>query len=452
MAALHSEAVSERLALGASSAAELVQALGISQTTASRALRELERSQRVLRMGSTRGARYALRRRVASIGTQWPVYRIDEEGSPRELGTLNAIERDSYYMPAGPERIQGLFRGLPYYLRDARPAGFLGRPVPAAYPELGLPPRVVDWTDEHVLSYLTQREADTVGNLVAGAEALNRYLAAVDAPSVVPAAARVTQYPKLATAAMAGAPPGSSAHGEHPKFTACLADGDRRTRVIVKFSPPRSSPTGERWADLLTAEYLAHRVLEENGIAACRSQLLDFGDRVFLESDRFDRIGANGRRGVVSLFALDSARYGQLDSWTACAERLATDSLLSGEDAERIRFLDAFGTLIANTDRHFGNLTLFDQYEGRFELAPVYDMLPMLFAPQDGQVPARQFAPVPATAAWLSVWPRALALAEAYWDRIAQDPRVSAEFQQLSYQSLEILRAMPRRAAPVSAN
>jgi hypothetical protein len=222
--------------------------------------------------------------------------------------------------------------------------------------------------------------------------------------------------------------------------------------VIVKFSPPRSSPTGERWADLLTAEYLAHRVLEENGIAACRSQLLDFGDRVFLESDRFDRIGANGRRGVVSLFALDSARYGQLDSWTACAERLTTDSLLSAEDAERIRFLDAFGTLIANTDRHFGNLTLFDQYEGRFELAPVYDMLPMLFAPQDGQVPARQFAAVPATAAWLSVWPRALALAEAYWDRIAQDPRVSAEFQQLSYQSLEILRAMPRRAAPVSAN
>src|SRR5580692_9772136 len=114
MAALHSEAVAERLALGASSAAELVHALGISQTTASRALRELERSQRVLRMGSTRGARYALRRRVASIGTQWPVYRIDEEGSPRELGTLNAIERDSYYMPAGPERIQGLFRGLPY--------------------------------------------------------------------------------------------------------------------------------------------------------------------------------------------------------------------------------------------------------------------------------------------------------------------------------------------------
>lgn len=38
--------------------------------------------------------------------------------------------------------------------------------------------------------------------------------------------------------------------------------------------------------------------------------------------------------------------------------------------------------LIANTDRHFGNVTLFDRYEGPFELAPAYDLLPMLFAPQ----------------------------------------------------------------------
>ncbi len=41
--------------------------------------------------------------------------------------------------------------------------------------------------------------------------------------------------------------------------------------------------------------------------------------------------------------------------------------------------------LIGNTDRHFGNVTLFDRYEGPFELAPAYDMLPMLFAPQHQQ-------------------------------------------------------------------
>lgn len=444
MAASIAAAVADRLTRGASSAAELMQALGVSQTTVSRALRELERRHDVLRIGSTRGARYALHRRVAAIGSQWPIYRIDEDGTPLELGTLNAIYSDSYYATAGPARIAGLFHGLPYYLQDARPAGFLGRAIPAAYPELALPPRVVDWRDEHFLTYLTQRGADASGNLVVGMEALNRSLAGINSPPVVSVHDRVTKYPVLAINAMAGAPPGSSVHGEHPKFAACLADNERRTHVIVKFSPQRSTPTGQRWADLLTAEYLAHRVLEENGIAACRSRLLECDDRVFLECDRFDRIGADGRRGVVSLLALDAARYGRLDTWTACAERLAAESLLSNEDAERIRFLDAFGALIANTDRHFGNVTLFDHHQGKLELAPVYDMLPMLFAPQDGQLVARQFELVPARAGWLAVWAGARALAEIYWDRVAHEPRISADFRQLGTESLVALRAAVR--------
>ncbi len=445
-------AIAERLKRGASSAAELMQALGVSQSAVSRALRDLERRHDVLRIGTTRGARYALYRRVGSIGSQWPIYRIDEEGTPHELGTLNSIYRDGYYASAGPARIAGLFQGVPYYLQDARPAGFLGRAVPAAYPELALPPRVIDWTDEHFLTYLTQRGTDASGNLVLGAEALNRTLAAINSPPVVSVRERVTQYPALAMHAMAGAPPGSSVNGEHPKFTACLAEDVLRTHVIVKFSPQRSTPTGQRWADLLTAEYLAHRVLEEYGIAACRSRLLEYDDRVFLECDRFDRIGADGRRGVVSLFALDTARYGRLDSWTASAERLAAESLLSADDVERIRFLDAFGALIANTDRHFGNLSLFDHHQGMFELAPVYDMLPMLFAPQDGQLVARQFDSVPATAASLAVWVDACKLAEVYWDRIAQEPRIGADFHQLSARSFSVLRAMQRRPAPVAAH
>src|ERR1700692_4707128 len=202
--------VAERLALGANSAAELMQALGVSQTTVSKALRVLERSQRVLRMGSTRGARYALRRRVAAIGSQWPIYRIDEQGTAQGLGMLNAIQRDSYYVTAGPGRIPVLFQGLPYYLQDARPAGFLGRAIPAAYPEIALPPRVVDWTEEHFLTYLTQRGSDTGGNLVIGMEALNRSLAGINSPPLVSVHDRVTKYPALAVSAMAGAPPGSS--------------------------------------------------------------------------------------------------------------------------------------------------------------------------------------------------------------------------------------------------
>src|SRR5258708_20059971 len=120
-------AIAEHLKRGASSAAELMQALGVSQSAVSRALRDLERRHDVLRIGTTRGARYALYRRVGSIGSQWPIYRIDEEGTPHELGTLNSIYPDGYYATAAPPRIAGLFQGVPYYLQDARPAGFLGR-------------------------------------------------------------------------------------------------------------------------------------------------------------------------------------------------------------------------------------------------------------------------------------------------------------------------------------
>lgn len=452
MVAAHAIAVEDRLVLGPNSSAELMQSLGASQTTVSRALRELERRRRIVRMGTTRGARYALLRPIATIGSGWPIYLVDEEGTPHELGKLNAIHRNGYYTTAGPPRVQGLFEGIPYYLQDAWPAGFLGRAVPAAYPELELPPRVIDWTEEHFLIYLTRRSAETTGNLIVGIEALNRYLEAIHRPPVVSARNRATVYPDLATAAMAGKAPGSSAHGEHPKFTVCVADGERRSHMIVKFSPPQSTPTGQRWADLLTAEYMAHRVLEEHGIAACRSSLLDAGNRVFLECERFDRSGADGRRGVVSLLAVDTARYGNLDSWSASAERLLADALLGAKDAERVRFLDAFGALIGNTDRHFGNVTLYDRYDGPFELAPVYDMLPMLYAPENEQLVAREFEPPVARASWLSVWSDARALADTYWQRLAQEPRVGSDFRQLCAQSLAALRAMPLRGARLAAN
>ena len=447
------ESVAAALSTGSSAAADLARSLAISQPTVSRALRALIEAQRALRMGGpTHGARYALRRVVDEIGSVWPLYRIDNRGVPQELGPLYAIERDSYFSgaTAGHGHLKGTFEGLPYYLQDSRPGGFLGRAIPAAYPELGLPPRVVDWTDVHVLVYLTRRGVDSVGDLVLGTEALDRYLAQAQTPRMITIGERGVQYIALAEGAMAGAAPGSSAQGEHPKFTICVAEGERRTHMIVKFSPPRGTPIGQRWADLLIAEHIAHRVLQTGGIAACHSSIIDHGERIFLECERFDRFGLAGRRGAVSLFAVDTTRYGKLDNWSASAGRLAADRLLTAEDAERIRVLDAFGALTANTDRHFGNVTLFDRYAGPFELAPAYDMLPMLFAPQSDQIVQRVFAPTPPTAAWLAVWPRAVTLAETYWDALANEPTLSTDFRALCTKSRQALNQLPRFGAPKS--
>jgi DNA-binding transcriptional ArsR family regulator len=424
----------------------LAQALGVSGSTVQRAIRVLERDGLIARLGKTRGAQYARLRPVAALGSSWPVYRIDEAGRVHELGGLEAVERDGYYVTGGPARVQRFFEGIPYFLQDVRPGGFLGRAVPAAYPELGLPPRVVDWTDVHFLVYLTRRATDAPGALVVGTESMDRYLSGARLDLIVAENERAKEYPRFAAAAMAGAPPGSSTQGEHPKFTMWIGNRERRQAAIVKFSPPLSTATGRRWGDLLLAEHLAHGLLNENGIPACQSEILEYGDRVFLQCQRFDRVGVLGRRSVVSLHAVDTWRYGQLDSWTASAARLATDGLLSAEEAERIQLLDTFGALTANTDRHFGNITLFDDYEGALRLAPVYDMLPMLFAPQNDQIVPRQFEPGPLRAAWLPVWARARSLAQAYWERLSSDKRLSGEFRELCTQALKALGALTRVA------
>lgn len=440
-----------RLGDGPVAAADLIRALRISQPILSRAMQALRREGRVITIGAARSTRYGLLRTLAGAGSTWPVFQVDARGEIHELGRLHALARSHFFSDCTRPRLYGITDGIAYFLQDQRPGGFLGRAIPGAYPELALPSRVTDWTDDHYIAYLTRRGSDTVGDLIVGAEALDRYLSSLRARQPVVAARRRTEYPALANAAMAGGPPGSSAQGEHPKFTALLDDGRRLTHVMVKFSPPRTTHVGQRWSDLLVAEHVAHEHLARNDISACRSTLFDFDDRAFLEIERFDRIGAEGHRGAVSLLALDTSRYGQLDRWSSSAARLGNDKLLSDEDVDRVRLLEAFSTLTANTDRHFGNLTLFDRYEGRFELAPAYDVLPMLFAPQNDQIMEQEFQAPDPTADTLSIWPRAHRLAEEYWTLLSRDRRISDEFRTISDRCLAALHATPQRAAVAAA-
>jgi len=446
MAAILRPGILARLSQGPASTAELCQALNVSRLAVWRTLQPLETAGRIARIGSTRGARYGLSHAIGAIGSDWPLYRIDEEGTPIELGTLYAIERDRYFTRGQLPRIATLSEGLPYFLQDARPAGFLGRAIPAAYPELGLPARVLDWTDDHVLTFLALRGSESVGDLILGQEALNRYLSAEHGPLIVNADSRSARYPELANQAMAGAPPGSSAHGEHPKFSVRIGKGRELIHALVKFSPPRDGALGERWADLLIAEGVASEFLNANGVPAATSRALEHGNRVFLESVRFDRIGAEGRRGVATLHSVDANYYGQLDRWSRSAERLRNDRLLSEEDAERIALLDAFGGLIANTDRHFGNITLFDSHEDPFSLAPVYDMLPMLFAPAEGQLIEREFIPESVRAETLGVWSRARELAIGYWTHLTENLRLTRSFRNRARACLAIVSQLPSRA------
>src|SRR3954454_7253150 len=160
-----------RLERGVASSAELETALDVSQTVASRLLRGLAREGRIVRLGATRGARYGLLRPIGTIGSQWELRRIDATGNVKVMGRFYALAAGQYWFaPAVGSHFAwgGVTDGIPYFLQDQRPGGFLGRAVPQKFPELGLPQRVIDWNDDHYLQYLTRRGADTVGDLILG--------------------------------------------------------------------------------------------------------------------------------------------------------------------------------------------------------------------------------------------------------------------------------------------
>ena len=449
MPASPSELVLQRLDDGTATSAELEQLLGQSQSQVSRLLRELIRRDSVVRIGSTRGARYARLRSVEGIGGRWPLRRVGDNGQVHDLGVLHALAGTEFYFESAHANFEwtGVTDGLPYFLEDPRPAGFLGRGVPQRFPELALPQRVTDWNDDHYLRYLTQRGSDSVSDLILGDAALDDYLSLGRRRTRVAAAEREQRFPQLVAEVMEGAQPGASAHGEHPKFAVLLDEGAASRHVLVKFSPPVATAVGQRWSDLLVTECIAQEALAAAGIAAARSRIHKFADRTYLEVDRFDRAGIEGRVGVSSMYAIDSSLYGKLDNWTDSASRLVRDRRIDAAALEPVRLVSTFGSLIANTDRHFGNLAFFDHYDGRFRLAPVYDMLPMLYAPEHDQLAARSFAPPDPSSANLREYGRARALAEQFWRNCKQDERISEAFRRICAACLSSLEALPRTGA-----
>jgi len=443
------ETILRRLGEGTASSAELETLLGQSQSSVSRLLRELIRRDAVVRTGTTRGSRYALLRTVEGIGVRWTLRRVDQEGRIHELGNLHALAGHEFYFQATAENFEwgGVTAGLPYFLQDQRPAGFLGRGAPQRYPELELPQRVTDWSDDHYLRYLTNRGSDTVGDLILGDAALDDYLTLSRRRVRVSAADRAQDFPRLVVEVTEGALPGSSAHGEHPKFAVVVEEAGAAHHVLVKFSPLVDTAVGQRWSDLLVSEHLAHKVLNGANVAAARSRIHQIAGRTYLEVDRFDRAGLEGRIGVTSLSAIDSALYGRLDNWIESASRLRRDRRIDAATLEAVRLVATFGSLIANTDRHFGNLALFDEYAGSFRLAPVYDMLPMLFAPEHDQVTARAFDPPDPVTESLRAYGRARALAELFWRTCARDARISEGFRSICAACLGALEALPRTGA-----
>ncbi len=430
----------EKLTTGAKTARQLASALDVSQPSISRGIANLGSA--VLTLGRGRATQYARPRVVRGLASDFPVYRINTSGDAEVIGRLHALMGGEYWWQSEEEgRSSRLYTYLPWFIQDMRPDGFLGRAFANKEAiDLGLPEKLNDWNDDDVLIALSRRGENHIGNLIIGDESIRRYLRSAQPPlQGVEADARGRIYPELAEQALRGEAPGSSAGGEQQKFTASIQEGGALRHVLVKFSSPLQSQEGRRWADLLVCEHWALRMVAEAGIAAAQSRILASGDRIFLEVDRFDRVGSLGRASLFSLRAIDAEYAGIGDDWVRCAVALQKAGVLSADDVKKVRWLKAFGSLIGNTDMHTGNLSFIRTGPSFYALAPVYDMLPMLYRPVSGDVPERVFSPKGPTTDTAEVWAEALRCAVQFWEVMAEVADLSDGFRAICKENRETL-------------
>jgi hypothetical protein len=426
---------------GPRTSVELREALGVSQPTLSRMLRRARGEVAVLARG--RATRYGLYRRIRDLPAELPVYRISRSGESRHIASIITLAPTRFWFDdLEDRRASREFLSLPWFITDMRPQGYLGRLFPLRYEDLGLPQRIVDWNEDHALYALARRGEDMAGNLIVGEESYARWVALARGGSRIAETERLQRYAQLAQETLAGRAAGSSAAGEQPKFTAEIGDSAQSLRhVLVKFSPPLDTRIGRRWSDLLLGEHLAGEVLRAHGHRAAISRHTSDALRAYLEVERFDRVGVAGRLGVVSLGALDDEFVGERLGWPQSAAALLRLALIDADDARELRWLSAFGSMIANTDMHLGNASF--TYEGalRFSLAPTYDMLPMAYAPIREEISLHDpFSPTP-TAGTADQWQLALPAAIEFWDRLGADARASPEFRVIADRNAALLEA-----------
>lgn len=391
------------------SAAQLVAALGVSQPTLSRTIQSLARSVTSFRIPGHRTPRYALLRELPQgLSARQQIYRYLGQGNVVPFAQVEFLSGGATLERMG--HVTRLYEGLPPYMAFAAPSGFLGRQIAhEAAKAPGFPASLKDWNDDHRVVYLFTMGVNLPGNLVFGDVSLQMELDFRNLPPT-PAERKLEDYVGMA-AQLRGTVYGSSAGGEQPKFLGLTEDTGH---VIVKFAK-----RGSRMAELLPLEHLALRSLAEVGVPASRTQLLASDEHVFLEVQRFDRLGLTGRIGMLSAGAVDDEFFGKRDSWPEFAARCELEKHLSAEDARHVDTMAAFSELIGNSDRHFENISLLIREDGEYQgIAPAYDILPMRYASIGGGVDPDLTTIEPKVGtigAKPEVWRRAHAAAERFW-------------------------------------
>lgn len=433
----HTQALQRLLRAAPMTAVQLADAMGVSQPTLSRTIQKSAAAIAAFRIKGDRRPRYALLRDLpGGLSPRQRVYRVSGSGSIQPFADLEFLHGGATLERNGT--VARLYEGLPPYMAFAAPSGFMGRQLALdAARDARFPASLNDWNDDHRAVWLFTRGLNLPGNLVFGDASLQLEMEWRSQPPL-PADHRAARYDALCnTPSAAGW--GSSAGGDQPKFLAVV---EGIGHVLVKFAR-----RGSRMAELLPLEHLALQALAEAGVPASPTRLLATDTHVFLEVQRFDRVGLHGRIGVLSAGAVDDALGGRRDGWPQFAARCEQARCLPSAQARHIDTLAAFSELIGNNDRHFENLTLLIGEDGEYAgLAPAYDLLPMRYASIGGGVDPALLPITPkvgSIGAQPEVWARAWRAAERFWQAAQAEPLpapLSDEMRQLAATNLVVAR------------
>ena len=161
-----------------------------------------------------------------------------------------------------------------------------------------------------------------------------------------------------------------------------------------------------------------------------------------MEVERFDRHGLFGRSPLCSLDTIEAAILRKTSTdWGHASDLMLAQGWVDSQVPALLRSIWAFGKLIGNADMHKGNLSFVPG--PTLQVAPVYDMLPMMYAPlAGGELPTGAFGPslpVPKERdAWLLVYPAA----RSFWHSAALDQRISKAFRDVSVRNAATLERL----------
>ena len=163
-------------------------------------------------------------------------------------------------------------------------------------------------------------------------------------------------------------------------------------------------------------------------MSAANTQLFQFGGRVFLERQQFDRVGETGRMPMVLLLAIDAEFVGLAQSWSKVAHQMHQQKLISSENEQVCIWNELYGHWTGNSDMRLGILSM-TVTECGFKSLPAYDMLPMTYAPVRGEIVERNFILPVKPMLHADLWQLSGEVTLEFWERIVADQRVSKDFR-----------------------